>query len=306
VYLTIGNARPVLLLPEEAAAFVSLLPGLQDLAGPTLRQLAAEAEQANDPTSARVWPVPSPFAGQAATPANRRRHRLLVQSLMLLPVPLVALLLPGGVWFLWKFALVNHLLPGWVLIAYVLVVGFSCAAFVRWWYRPGHIIPLILGIRLSHRQMRRVVAARPQPLVAADDPRAVFCEMLPRRIWGTGKAEPGEYNNGLLLADAHRRGIAFEGDFDCYWIPAAAVLGCDVELHPSSRATTAGLWAVVLRVRLGSGTWEFPFFPLANVEGVNRWERAMNLRRRIEAVCGRDFASRPAAPPREPERTAAG
>jgi hypothetical protein len=54
VFVTVGEGRPMLLLPEEAAALVTLLPGMHDLAGPTLPQLAAEAEQSNDPESARV------------------------------------------------------------------------------------------------------------------------------------------------------------------------------------------------------------------------------------------------------------
>jgi hypothetical protein len=306
VYLTIGNARPMLLSPEGAAALVSLLPGLQDLAGPTLRQLAAEAEHANDPASARVWPVPPPYAGLAETPANRRWSRLLVQSLTLLPGPLVALLLPGGTWFVWEFAISNNLLPRWVLVAYVLGVGLSLIVLLRWWYQPGNEFPRRQGRRFKHRQLRRAVAARPEPLVAANDSRAVFCEMSPRRIWGTGRAEPGEYNNGLLLVDTEKRGILFEGDLDCYWIPAAAVLRCEIELHPNSNATTAGLWIVVLGVRLGSGTWEFPFFPLLNSEGRNPWERAMSLHRQIEAVCGRSFAGQTTAPPPEPEHIPVG
>jgi hypothetical protein len=305
VYLTIGSARPVLLLPEEAAAFVTLLPGLQDLAGSTLRQLADEAEQANDPTSARVWPVSPPYAGQSESPANRRRYRLIVRSLRLLPVA-PALLLPGGCWLLWRFAVSNQLLPNWVLAAYVLGVGLPSVVLLRWWYRPGEELPFRAGVRFGFHQLRQALAVRPQPLVAPDDPRAVYCEMLPRRIWGTGKPKPGEYNNGLLLVDAGQKALVFEGDFDCYWIPAAAVLACDVELHPRSTSTTAGLWAVVLRVRLGSGTWEFPFFPFANIEGRNRWERAMNLYRQIEVLCGRSFAGKTAAPPPKPAHSVVG
>jgi hypothetical protein len=296
----------MLLLPEEAAALVTLLPGLQDLAGSTLRQLAAEADQGDDPTSARVWPLPSPYAGQAETPLNRMLNRLLVRTLMLLPGVIVAALLPGAIYLLTIAGIGNNRIVMGALIVYVLVVGFSLVVFIRWWYLPGKMVPLVLAIRFDHRQMRKAVASRPQPLVAADDSRAVFCEMLPRRMWGSGKAQPGEYDNGLLLVDRDKRGLAFEGDLDRYWIPTASVLHCDVELHPSSSATTAGFWAVVLKVRLGSGNWEFPFFPLANIEGHNPWERAMTLLRQIEEICGRDFSQPSIAPPLEQQPVVVG
>ncbi len=214
VFLSIGTARPVLLLPEEAAVLVTLLPGLRDLAGPTLRQLAAEAEQSNDPTSVRVWPLPSPYAGQAQNPRNRRLGRIMTEVLMLLPGAVVAFLLPGGTWLMWKFAVANNVLPNWSLVVYVLAVGFSCVELLRWWYRPGQTVPLMLRTRYIYGLLRRAVAARPQPLVPADDPRAVFAEMSPRRLWSGTKSKCGDYNQGLLLVDSERRGILFEGDYE--------------------------------------------------------------------------------------------
>ena len=56
----------------------------------------------------------------------------------------------------------------------------------------------------------------------------------------------------------------------------------------------------MLRVKLGGGVWEFPFFPLAGIEGRNNWERATALRRRVEAVCGRGFGAPQPAPPPDP------
>ena len=56
----------------------------------------------------------------------------------------------------------------------------------------------------------------------------------------------------------------------------------------------------MLHVRLGEGVWEFPFFPLAAIEGRNNWERATALLGRLEALCGRKFGGRMPAPPRDP------
>jgi hypothetical protein len=102
------------------------------------------------------------------------------------------------------------------------------------------------------------------------------------------------------LADEQRGALIFEGDYERYWIPADAILACAIEGLPGMPATTASLYGVVLHVRLGGGTWEFPFFPLAGIEGANRWERAVALLRRVESVCGRSFRDQPTAPPRDP------
>ncbi len=66
------------------------------------------------------------------------------------------------------------------------------------------------------------------------------------------------------------------------------------------QATTAALYGVVLRVRLGNGTWELPFFPLSRIEGSNNWERAEALRRRILALGPAVPQTEPASPPAEP------
>lgn len=129
----------------------------------------------------------------------------------------------------------------------------------------------------------------------ADDPGAIFAEMSPRRLWTGERAECGDYNQGLLRVDQAGRVLLFEGDYECYRVPAAAVLTCTVE-SLGAMTTTAAYFAVVLHVRLGSGTWEFPFFPLANIEGNIHWERAMTLLGQIETMCGRSFGSPPPPP----------
>src|SRR5262249_44467808 len=159
-----------------------------------------------------------------------------------------------------------------------IAAGLSCLVFSRWWFHPERRMPVVLSIRFDHGLIRRAVAERPDPLVAADDARAVVAEMTPRRLWALGTAEGGECKPGLLLADGGRGALLFEGDYDRYWIPAGAVLACDVEALPGMAATTAAFYAVVLRVKLGGGVWEFPFFPLAGIEGRNNWERATALR----------------------------
>jgi hypothetical protein len=299
-FLGVGVGAPLRLTPEEAAALVPLLPAVRDIAGPSLADLAAEAERSGDPDSARVWPVPPPYAGRAQNPRNRRLGRCLRWGLMILPLPLVGGVLIGGSYLVYELAVPRHLLPEEAVVVYVITAGLSCLVFSRWWFHPERRMPVVLSVAFDRGLIRRAVAERPEPLVAADDPRAVFAEMSPRRLWALGKAECGEYNQGLLLVDDERGALLFEGDYERYRIPAGAVLACDVEALSGMAATTAAFYAVVLRVRLGGGVWEFPFFPLAGIEGRNNWERATALRRRVEGLCGRSFGPPPVAPPRDP------
>jgi hypothetical protein len=298
-FLAVGQGPRLRLTPEEAAALVPLLPAVRDVAGPSLAQLAAEAEQSGDPDSARVWAVPPPYAGRSQNPRNRLVGKCIRWGLTLLPVAVVPTVLLGGTYFLAEVALPRHLVSVEVVAVGAIVVGLACLVFTRWWYNPERRVPFVLGIRFDHGLIRRAVAERPGPLVAADDPRAVFAEMSPRRLWAQGSAKCGEYNQGLLLVDDGRGMLLFEGDYERYSIPAAAVLACDVEVLSGMAATTAALYAVVLRVRLGGGVWEFPFFPLAGIEGRNNWERATALRRRVEGLCGQAFGAPLPAPPRD-------
>jgi hypothetical protein len=210
VFVTIGEKKALALSPEESAAFVQLLPALRDVAGPSLRQLAAEAEQFDDPTSARVWPLPPPYAGQSQNPRNRLRGRWLRRGLTLLPGLMLPLLV-GGTYLLGDLAVVRHVLPIWAAVVFAVGGGLSIVVFVRWWFNPHRLIPRVLEVRFDHGLIRQAIAGRPKPLVAADDARAVYAEMSPRRLWSGGKVQCGEYNQGLLLADADRRLLLFEG-----------------------------------------------------------------------------------------------
>jgi hypothetical protein len=263
-------------------------------------QLAAEAEQSGDPTSARVWAIPTPYAGQGQNPWTRFLGKCLLLGLPIVPPLLAVAALVGGTYFLSMVAIPNNWVAVWFVVGYVIVVGLACLVFLVWWFHPEHRKAIDFSIQFDHWLLRRAIAARPDPLVAADDTRAWFAEMSPRRLWALGTAKSGEYNQGLLLLAPDRQSILFEGDYERYWIPASAILSCDIEALPGMAATTAAFYACVLHVRLGSGVWECPLFPLLAIEGANRWERAVALRTRIEELCGRSFSDQPAAPPTDP------
>lgn len=291
VYLSIDRSAPIRLEPEETAAFVRLLPSLQDLAGPALADLAKDADASADPTSARVWDVPPPFAGMAQNPRNRFIGRCLLWGLLFVPVlPLAALV--GGTYLL---AVGQNPVNVPLVVGYAIGMGFFSIFFTVRWLSPEWNMHWRLTVAFDRHLLRRAIASRPSPLVDHSDSRAIFAEMCPRRHWNGPSPANGEYNQGLMLVDGNERVIRFEGDYQRYWIPADSILACTVEAL-GGMGTTAAMFAVVLQVRIGSGVWEFPFVPLANIEGNIHWERSMWLLSRIEGMTGHSFGQQPPRP----------
>jgi hypothetical protein len=293
-YLSVEGVKQVRLAPEEADELAQLFPGLQDLAGPMLPELAAEADQSGDADSAHVWPVPAPYAGSINTPRLRLLSFWLALGLQFMPAVAVMSFLIGGTYLLHHLAVGPGLLPMWVLIAFMIAAAALSLVFVGFWYHPEQCMTVKLLSRWKHARVLRLIARRQSALVSPGDPRALFAEMCPRRSW-TPSADSDDCNQGLMLIDHARAAILFEGDLERYWIPAAAILSAAIETLPGSPATTGGIYLVVLQTRVGTGTWEFPFFPMRGVEG-NRWERALTLFEHVQALCGRAFL-RPTDPP---------
>ncbi len=286
VFMALGWGQPLRLFPEEAAAFSQLLPALLEVGSPVVIQLASEAEQINDPGSARIWPVPPPYAGCYQNAWNLLLENSLFYGLWTIPPLLTFGLLVGGTYIL-AFVMQPPMME--VVYGYVVGVGLLVLFFLRWWLNPDDYMPDVLTRKFVFRLLCRAVSYRPDALVAVEDPRVVLAKMYPRRLWLAHSEKSEEKNTGLLVVDNNQQGIWFEGDLHRYWIPRSAILACSLENMTPLDANVAVPYAVVLQVRLGSGTWEFPFVPLANIEGANNWERAVALRGRIEAMCGRSL-----------------
>jgi len=299
VFLAINNGPRWRLTPAEAADLTVLLPALQDLAESTEERLAAEAAQS--PGGAQIHPVPPPYAGLAQNEQTMLWGHLLIWTAMIGPAVLACALLPGGVCLLGAAIQRFQLLPNWTIVAYVVVVGLSLMAFLSYWHNPERQMSLELGRRFNHWLLRRAIRQRPAPLVAADDPEAVFVDMSPRRLWGRGvAAHPGEFNQGLLLCDWQREKLLFEGDYACYEIPAAVILDCQIEGLPGAGSNTGGLFGVILQVQVGTGVMELPLFPMRSFTRGNRWQQAAALYAEIESLCGREFTEQPSEPPPAP------
>jgi len=287
VFVQLGNASYARLLAAEAAALVTLLPGLLEMAGPAREQLAAEAERVTASDSARIWPVPAPHAGQLQT----TRHWWTVQTwatvrYLIIPGAILVLTIGGGALVGWLTQI--GLLPAWIFLALMAagIIGFLlyCRHLIRQDATETY------RLRFELRLLREALAQRPGALIAATNEQAVYALAKPRRLWKEESGNRlGEANHGVLAIDDEQRAILFEGNYERYLIPAAAIVDCSLETPPTQMVVVTDPWAVVVTARLGSGTWEFPFFPLANIAGANNWERAAALIDRIGEMCGRTF-----------------
>lgn len=295
--IAIGEGPGELLELDEIAALIPLFPGLQEIAA-SQDELAREAEATNEPTGARIWKVPPPYAGPVDNPRCRFRWRLIVRSMQLAPLLIAPGLLAAGVGIGYLLTEVMGLLPSWFVVVTVIASAAASLLLVRYWYDPHRPLWMVFGRRYNQRLLLAAIASRPDPLVAAAEPDAITAEMCPRRLWlAGGNSRCGESNLGLMLLDHVRRVLIFEGDYERYWIPAAAILYARIERIPIGEPTTASFYGVVLQVRLASRAWELPLFPLEGVPGNNRWEQAGMLLGRIEELCQRSFAGEQSSPP---------
>lgn len=295
VFLSIDGGPNWRLSPAEGAAFITLLPGLQDIAG-----IDATAEPASaadtDPAVTRIWPVPAPYAGPKQSAAERERSQCIRGLALGGQIGGTILLLIGGTMALERWIVGPGFLPMWILPIYVAGVGFPAYFFISLRLAPDRIWRD--HIANCQRLVREMIARRPDPLVQADDPLAIYAEYLPRRAWESGQSNPNATSNeGLLRLEAEQGTALLEAEHHRFCIPAASILTARIENMPGVPRNVEGLFAVVLRVRLANTVQELPLFPLGvpGIEG--NWNRAVALLNRLEMLCNRDLGDQPSVPP---------
>lgn len=285
-YIRVGSGPYYRLEPHEAAALVVLIPGIQQIAGATKETLAEEAKREIGAATARIELVPPPFAGRAVTSGTRQCADLVSEGVQFF-IPVLGMLLTIGAVFalalLQQAGLVGPALD-WAAIVLLLVGAVLSAFACRYTFDPKNGFVPRRQTRYERQRLTMAIASRTDALVQADDSRAIFVAMLPRQHWESQRSAPlGEFDHGLVRVDAERRQVLFEGDRERYVIPAAAILDWSLEsLPPQVRdgMTPAG---VVVRTRLGTGVWEFPFIPKGHAEENQR--QTISLLGQIEAIC---------------------
>ena len=151
------------------------------------------------------------------------------------------------------------------------------------------IAPDFLVARYIRGVTLRELKRRPRPLVRTDDPGALFVQVIPRANWAKLKLLDCT-DIGFLRADPQRHELLFEGDKECYRIPADAIVSCDVELFVAGEGSHGAtkLYRVVLQLNHASGNFlEIPFAQRGNsgkLRAKTRLKWAQDLQQSISAL----------------------
>ena len=257
-------ARSVQLGPDELPALLPRFATFQALTGHTaasaLQQLGVRPEPPGEKPSvvADIRPLPTEFSGKILT----RRTALIstgfaLGALAAMFAGLGLLVWGGTMAYPDKSSPQRDVSPvekaiGTALLAAGGLVFLSVGA-------TFFIDPSWLSNRYLRNLVRKEFARRPAHLVNPDDAAATFVEVVPKLNWGKMKLESAS-DVGFLLLDKTRRELLFEGDKECYRIPATAITSCKVEVFVEGKGSHAAtrFFYVVLQAHHPGGFWEAP------------------------------------------------
>jgi hypothetical protein len=256
--------RSLALSADEAAALAGRFEVLGHVAGRVAVEALASQSRFESPSVetadlpvAEIRPVESDFAGKVLT----KRTALIgtawaFASLLFLFVG-IGLMAWGGLTAFPDSKSNEVVSPETKALGITgLVVGgllfVATAAF--FFVNPTH-----LGNRYLLKVVRREFARRTGCFVQANEPEALFVEVVPKLNWGKMVLESAT-DVGFLHVDKRRREVLFEGDKERWRIPAAAVLSSEVEFFVEGQGTHAArkVYYVVLRARRPAQFWEAP------------------------------------------------
>ena len=233
-------------------------------------------------SGSHVSPAASPLAEISSVPASQARRVLspanlwIATALTLLPIP-VGLL--GGIGMIGAgiaLASVNQAVTAACVLAGVLD-GVFCVVCLLHFQK-------LAASRYLKSVAERAFAGRTDALVRADDPEAMFLEIIPRHLWQSS-LEPAS-DIGYFKIDAARREFLLEGDVKRYRIPFDSVTKCEVEeiRLASDQWGTDLHFAVLLDVETTEGVRELPLFT-RHLELASR--RMLQRNRQADLLCAR-------------------
>jgi hypothetical protein len=198
-----------------------------------------------EPVIQRVRPGP---AGRVLD-----RHRLRAFYLLMLPV-----LFPFAVGGLGAFLVWGIETPTASAIGGVLF-GLAVLLFVAYCIYESFFIGLYPA-RCYLRWLRERIERRPDPIVAADHPDALFVQIIPRENWKVSMGENAS-DLGLLVIDHKREELRYEGDVERWIVPAECVRSFKLRSFtpPNGVSFLNQFTVVLLQVELDDrDIWESP------------------------------------------------
>jgi hypothetical protein len=115
---------------------------------------------------------------------------------------------------------------------------------------------LLFRLYLRWRTRRRI-AGRPDALVAADDPQALFAQVVPRENWYRRMMESAT-DRGWMVADLANHQLLFEGVRERWVIPAECIEQCPLQHVQTGSSPRSMDYFALLVIRDGKRLREFP------------------------------------------------
>jgi hypothetical protein len=226
--------------------------------------LTAEAALAPVEDRAVITPVPEPFRQRVRS----KGYALWVNLIGLTPLLWIAAgggLIALGVWMIHE----GISLPAAIA---ALVAGTPC---LGWGMYMGLFCLSVAENRWIERRLRQEIGRRPDPLVDAADPEAIYVSLIPRESFAKVQLT---MSSDLLLLKIDQRGrqLVLEGDSDRYRIPAGAIALCQTQcfFHPMDAQRHNQLWMVRLMIQVDDGQREL-LLSIGNIS----WRPMTNARR---------------------------
>ncbi len=281
-------ARFVQLSPDEFPALAPRFPLFETYAGRAavaalLPQKESEGEEIAQQTEgafAQITALPPDDAGKVLT----RKRIVLGNASALLGI----VLLFGGIGLLaWGATLMEHNSPQTVpwdgglalcIVGGLFLVGAIAGMFIDPGYGANGRLRKAFKAELSRRSGK---------IVEADDPDALFVEVVPKLKWGKLSLETAT-DVGLLVVDAQRKEIRFEGDQERWRVPAQAITGLGLEFFTVGHgAGQRKIYFVVMQASRREGFWEAPIRERTrNGAFMRHKKRAEKLLLSIAEMCG--------------------
>jgi hypothetical protein len=232
---------------EEISALASVFPSLHSASESDKPSVGGTAEPVAFVTGplATVHSIPSPYQGKVLS----RGHLWFGVMLGLLPI----LTFPVALGLFAVAATLHDQMGPWIA-AVVGISGFGSlllGVLIFTWYAD------FLPSRYLHRLAKRELELRPDRWVHANNPDAVFIQVVPRENWGRLMLENAT-DVGFLRIDPNRREIVFEGDRQRYRIPAGSIVSCQIESFspPGDAQQRTLFYLTVIRANTKGGLWE--------------------------------------------------
>jgi hypothetical protein len=149
----------------------------------------------------------------------------------------------------------------WSVLAGLICVTSGMLAFASGVFQAKQYAGLLEGW-YARRRLLAILALRPDPIVAVNNPAAEMVNMTRRENWEKVQLDVRD-DVGLLEIDPKRGELRIEGDVRRYTVPCASIVACQPECfhHPLDKQMHTQYWYVRFLVRTAGAEHELLIAP---------------------------------------------